>query len=511
MSAKSCEIDPVPTSLLLECLDSVLPAITTIINKSLSSGTFPDLYKKAIVKPLLKKVSLDQNNLKNYRPVSNLMFLSKLTEKIVLSQLLVHLSANNLMDSFQSAYRSCHSTETALLRILNDLLLATDSGRVSVLALLDLSAAFDTIDHRILINRLQQVFGIHDVALSWFVSYLSDRSQSVLVHEQLSDSSILRYGVPQGSVLGPVLFLLYMKPLSDVIAKHSVLHHAYSDDTQLYKSSTVDQLSDVIQSMTRCILDVRDWMTENRLKLNEEKTEAMIVSSPYVARSLSLPESLVIDNTVVNFSNSVKNLGVTFGSDLSLEAHVTNTCRLAYIEIRRISSIRHLLTTDSAKTLVCSLILSRLDYANSLLSGCTQTLIQRLQRVQNDAARLVVRVRRSAHTTPILRQLHWLHVEDRIMYKIMSICHVSLSETGPTYLKELLHLHVPRRQLRSSSDTRILEIPLPNEVKTKTFGERSFKFQAPTHWNELPKVLRHAESKTSFKSGLKTHLFRMRS
>lgn len=510
MNSKSCEIDPVPTSLLLECLDSLLPAITQIINDSLSSGIFPDIYKKAIVKPLLKKASLDQNNLKNYRPVSNLMFLSKLIEKVVLGQLLDHLATNNLMDTFQSAYRSCHSTETALLRILNDLLLATDKGQVSVLALLDLSSAFDTIDHAILIKRLQNVFGINGIALLWFSSYLSHRSQSVLVCEQYSDPSALRCGVPQGSVLGPVLFLLYMKPLSDIIAKHYVQHHGYSDDTQMYKSGNVDQVNEVVQCMTRCILDVRSWMFENRLKLNEEKTEAMIVCSPYISRSLRPPQSLVIDNTAISFSKSVKNLGVTIQSDLSMAANVTNTCRLAYIELRRISSIRHLLTTDSAKTLVCSLILSRLDYANSLLSGCPKTLVQRLQRVQNDAARLVVQVRRSAHTTPILRQLHWLPVEDRILYKTLSVCYVSLSESGPTYLKELLHWHVPGRDLRSSSDTKILQIPGPTKVKTKTFGERSFTFQGPTYWNELPQSLRYTQSKTCFKSGLKTHLFKSR-
>ena len=504
-SPKSCELDPLPTTLLYDFIESVLPFVTRIINDSLSCGIFPQMYKKAVVKPLLKKPSLDQNILKNYRPVSNLPFLSKVIEKVVLSQLLEHLSANDLMDTFQSAYRGCHSTETALLRILNDLLLALDDGKVSVLALLDLSSAFDTIDHGTLIDRLHSVFGIEGKALSWFQSYLSERFQSISVDGHLSNPTILRYGVPQGSVLGPVLFLLYVKPLSDIIAKHSVCHHAYSDDTQLYKSGSVEQVGDVIQSMTQCILEVRSWMSANRLKLNDDKTEAMIIASSRIATSVSLPQSLVIDGTVVSFSQSVKNLGVTIQCDLSMDKQVLNTCRAAYIELRRISSIRHLLTPESTKTLVCSFILSRLDYANSLLAGCPQYLLDKLQRVQNSAARLIVKAKRRDHISPILRTLHWLPIQDRIHHKILSVCHISLSDNGPAYLSDLLHTYTPSRQLRSSSDTRILRIPT---VRTKTYGNRSFSVQCPTLWNQLPKNLRHTVSSASFKRGLKTHLFK---
>ena len=164
-SAKSCELDPIPTTLLYENLDILLPTITNIINTSLTTGIVPHDLKTAVVKPLLKKPSLDKHLLENYRPISNLPFLSKILEKVVLHKLLSYLQENNLSNPFQSAYRAGHSTETVLLRIVND------NDNISVLLLLDLSAAFDTIDHQILLSRLNSVFGIQSTALQWFQSY----------------------------------------------------------------------------------------------------------------------------------------------------------------------------------------------------------------------------------------------------------------------------------------------------------------------------------------------------
>ena len=164
--------------------------------------------------------------------------MSKLIEKLVLDQLFRHLNQNNLWHTFQTAYRPKHSIETALLRVLNDLLTASDSGSISILTLLDLSAAFDTIDHSILLTRLESTFCICDLALSLFRSYLQDRTQVIIVNGVKFSPSLLTCGVPQASILGPVLFILYTKPLSDVIRHHSVFHHMFVDDTELYKSDS---------------------------------------------------------------------------------------------------------------------------------------------------------------------------------------------------------------------------------------------------------------------------------
>ena len=181
------------------------------MNKSLSSSIVPQCFKHAFVKPLLKKASLDPSCLKHYRPVSNLPFLSKVLERIVLKQFLPHLQSHSLLEPFESAYRKCHSTETALLRVVNDLLQTSDSGCVSISTLLDLSAAFDTIDHTILITRLLSTFGCSGTVLELFISYLSCRTQSVFVGHE-STPSVLKCGVPQGSVLGPLLIYSVYSP-----------------------------------------------------------------------------------------------------------------------------------------------------------------------------------------------------------------------------------------------------------------------------------------------------------
>ena len=257
------------------------------------------------------------------------------------------MSANNLLNQFQSAYRPGHSTETGLLKIVNDLLLSLDDGKISLLASLDLSAAFDTIDHNILLHRLKHDFGLSGTVLDWFSSYLSGRIQSVSVHSHTSMPASVSCGVPQGLVLGPILFMLYTTPLSTVIERHSILHHSYADDTQLQNSATPDRLPNLIDSMRLWIDDIKDWMTDNKLKLNDDKTEVMIISSSRMSTALSIPESVDIGNGSVPFSDTVKNLGVTLDCHLSLKTHVLNLVRTANFELRRISSIRRLLITEA--------------------------------------------------------------------------------------------------------------------------------------------------------------------
>ena len=217
---KTCCLHPIPTELVLDCLDILLPVITKI-NYSLEHGVFPSGWKNALVFPLRKKDG-SEPIFKNYRPVSNLQFISKLTESAVAKQLQHHINMNNLFPSLQSSYRKFHSTESALLKVKNDILLNMNRQHVTLLVLLDLSAAFDTIDHGILLERLRSAIGVRDMALSWFASYLSGRTQQVSIDGTLSTKFDLECGVPQGSCLGPLLFVVYASKIFEIVGKHNL-------------------------------------------------------------------------------------------------------------------------------------------------------------------------------------------------------------------------------------------------------------------------------------------------
>ena len=210
---KSCELDPIPSKLLIECLDSILPFLTDLFNSSLASGIFPKCFKSALVTPILKKRCFDHNDLNNYPPVSNLCFIAKILEKFVSSQVSTYIISHNLYNTCQSAYRPGYSSETALLKVVNDLFLSLTKGNISVLALLDFSSAFGTIDHPILVHLLHADFGFTDAVLQWFSSYLTDRTHYVSLSNHCSAFAHVHSVVPQGSVLGHMRFTMYTKPL----------------------------------------------------------------------------------------------------------------------------------------------------------------------------------------------------------------------------------------------------------------------------------------------------------
>ena len=231
---KSCALDPIPADIFRVCSPSLLPALTSIINLSLLDGAVPTQLKGAQLIPILKKHNLDVNELNNYRPISNLPYISKLVERAVASQLSDYMTSHDLHEPLQSAYREAHSTETTITYVLNDLLVAMDEHNLVYVSLLDCSAAFDLVDHHVLLRRLNHRLGISGKALNWFESYLTDRTQCVSVCGAKSSDLPLTCGVPQGSTLGPKLFTIYKLPVGDIIWKHDTGFHLYADDTQVY-------------------------------------------------------------------------------------------------------------------------------------------------------------------------------------------------------------------------------------------------------------------------------------
>ena len=502
---KSCALDPVPTWLVKQC-PALIPLLRDIVNSSFRTGTMTNSLKRAHILPALKKTSLDAEDLKNYRPISNLAFSSKLIERVVSIRLQEHCDLNNISMDFQSAYRLGHSTETALVRVQNDLLEAVDRQGGAALVLLDLSAAFDTIDHQILLDILRTEIGISSLALQWFQSYLSDRYQAVKIGTSLSTRKHLAFGVPQGSVLGPQLFSLYTRPLQKVIENSGMQFHLYADDTQLYIAvdpSSAISVADVTQKITDSVRNIKSWMRSHFLQLNSDKTELLIVSSPSVrAQTLT---SLSICDSIINASECVKDLGVQFDRFLNLEPHVRSVCKRAYYQIHLVSKIRKFITEDSARTLIQSNVTTLLDYCNCLLVGLPDSLIALLQRVQNCAARIIKCVNKYSHVTPILKELHWLPIKFRIDYKVILLTFKALNNLAPSYLMELIQPYQPRRSLRSSGQN-LLQVP---SYRTKRYGARSFAYVGPQLWNNLPDNMRNMSDLSTFKTALKTHLFNL--
>ena len=265
------------------------------------------------------------------------------------------------------------------------------------------SSAFDTIDHPILVHRLHTDFGFTDSVLQWFSSYLTNRACYVSQSNHCSAFAPVHSGVPRGSVLGPMLFTMYIKPLSAIIDSHSIIHHSFADDLHLLMSAPHDRISELLHSMQSCMSDVKAWAAANMLKLNDNKTELMLATSRRTKNLHNLPTSNTIGNSHVPFKQSVKHLGLTLDCHLIMNAHVTNIARTCYFELRRLASICKFMTCTATATLVSAFVLSRIDYCSSLLFGSTHDVTSNLQRIQNHAARVILCLPKSSSITTHLK------------------------------------------------------------------------------------------------------------
>ena len=443
------------TWLVKDTINELLPIVSHIVVTSLQSSVMPEKYKTSYISPLLKKTGLNPESLLNYRPISNLPFISKVIERVVAKQLTVYLQENDLHDQFQSAYRKDHSTETALIKLHNGILRAVDRGCVVVLVMLDLTAAFEIIDHAILLSRLFHRFGVTGAALEWFRSYLSGRHQVVLIGYEKSPPKDVTFGVPQGSVLAPLLFTAYITPIGDIIKKFSLDYHLYADDTQLYVSFAPGGNSQVntMDRLYSCLQEIGECSRTNLLKLNDHKTDVIVFGTKQKLPTLKDFRIIVGDTTRIP-SSSVRNLGVVFDSSVSMTSHISTICRTAYMHLHNINHIRRYLTIDATKALVGAFVTSRLDYGNALLIGLPRDQINKLQRIQNMAARVITFTPRRDHITPVLKDLHWLPVKCRIEYKILLHAYRCLNGMAPLYLANLS----PGRT--RSSEQHLLDFPV---------------------------------------------------
>ena len=498
---KSSPEDPLPASLLVQLKDILIPVWLELVNLSLEQGSIECL-KSAVVLPLLKGLDslLDTEIFKNYRPVSNLQLIGKIIESIIGTRLDEHMDINQLHCNNQYGYKKNHSTELLLLKIANDLLLSCDRKIPTLVMLLDLSAAFDTVDQDKMLAILENNFGITGTALNWFKSFLKGRTQKVCVNNTFSEDAYLDFGVPQGSILGPKLFNIYAQSFSSNLnSKVDVSVEGYADDHQVQKQfGVLFQFQFLSSGIENIYNAAEEWMFEFFLMINCSKTLLMIVAPPSVMEQILIKGSF-INGCCIRFVSEAKNLGVILDSFLSFDTQVKKVVRGCFNTLRKISRIKKFLTYDDLKLLACALVLSHIDYCNVLYYHISSHNIRMLQSVQNSAARLVSGVNRfdQIDNDNLFQKLHWLKINERIEYKILTIVHKCLYGNAPSDLSSLL--------LPSQSDrTKMLNIP----VHHTKYGERSFSVSGPRLWNTLPYSLRIIDNFITFKKYLKTFLFK---
>ena len=370
---KSSPLNLIPTSTLKRFSHLFAPIISKLTNLSFSQAIFPASFKTAQVLPLLKKGNLDPTIPSNYRPIS------KIIERLVHSRIISHVSSSPNFNPFQSAYRKYQSTETTLLRITDSLRNICATGHAAVLVSLDLSAAFDTLDHNSLIDILNRHFNISELALSWFRSCLSQRSQFVKMDNFSSSLTSLNSGVPQGSVLGPILFSLYTSPMCSIIVKHDLLFHQFADDITLFTGVSHPDPSPTLLKLFSCLSALNSWFSQSQLKLNPTKSKVMFVGSSRLLAKYNLPSVVTLDGTTLPISSQLKILGVTLDSNLNFAHFISQIIQSSNFHIYAIKQVRKFLPLSTANALFISLVLSRLEYCNSLLCGQPNYLLCKLQ------------------------------------------------------------------------------------------------------------------------------------
>ena len=302
--------------------------------------------------------------------------------------------------------------------------------------------------------------------------------------------------------MGPYMYPLYTSPLFEIAKKHKVNMHMYADDTQVYLACDKDSVDDAVDRLQAALIEIKKWMADNHLKLNETKTEFLLIDKTSAKNDLQ-NVSIQIGQTTIHSKKAVKNIGAVLDRQMSMEEQVSKVVRVCYSHLRQIAHIRPFLTKEATETLVNSSVTSRLDYANSLLYGTPSYLTQKLQNIQNNAARLILGKRKFDHVTPLLIQLHWLPIDRRIEFKVNLLTFKALKGLAPQYLKLLISEYEPSRALRSASNGLLTE----RRTRTK-IGDRAFSVCAPKLWKALPPKIRSSDSVSQFKAALKTFYFK---
>lgn len=468
--------------MLKYCLPCISPYVTHIINTCLERGVFPSAWKQALVQPI-PKVN-NPASLSDLRPISILPVLSKILEKIIYKQLYAYVDENNILPECQSGFRKSHSTTSALLNVTDNIIRACDEKKITALVLLDFSKAFDTVNHELLCAKLKYI-GLDEVSLNLFCSYFMQRSQKVTVQGITSTSVNITSGVPQGSILGPLLFLIYT---SDLFTKLRVCKiQGYADDTQIYHSffpSSAHLANDTINSDLSII---NEFCFSHNLKINANKSFLMLFGNKRNLEDIKNDFNLVINNEVIPYTNKCKNLGLTIDSNLRFVEYVNILVKRAYCVLRLLYSNQSVLGYNLRKKLCESLVLSIFNYGDIVYGPCIDSITRnRIQKIQNSCCRFVFGLRKFDRVSDNLKVLGWLPMQKIWELHLLNFVHRLLHTGVPSYLRTKLtfRFNVHNVQVRSRNT---LSIP-----KYETaFFLRSFTYVSAKAYNDVPNDLKH--------------------
>ncbi|KAJ2945895.1 hypothetical protein O0L34_g4803 [Tuta absoluta] len=498
ISTKAVGEDNISLNMLTPVLSDIVPVITHIINFSLMVNVFPTAWKKAFVIPLPK--TSNPTCLSHFRPISILPVLSKVLESIAHKQLYSFLVTNDLLCPFQSGFRPSHSTVSALLNVTEDIRLAMDNTKLTIVTLLDFSSAFNSVDFDILLASLRSI-NISSSAIDWFHSYLHGRQQCVKANDDSSEWSNLTAGVPQGGVLSPLLFSIFINNISRVISSS---YHLYADDLQIYRHFSLLEVSQAIEAVNKDLESVQTWAKTFGLLVNPSKSQALIIGSSRLRCRLD-PASIPLvyyDGICIPYTDKAKNLGVIFDCHLSWLSHINEVSKRMHYSFHSLKRLQNFLPLKTKIMLAQALLLPILDYADVCYLDATEELLNKLERLQNLAIRFIFGLRKFDHVSEFRAQLKWLPIRLRRDVHILSTLYNILHNPAtPDYLRSRFHFLPPDPRPRRDCITKVLECPRANT----RFLFNSFSVKAAQLWNDLPKTVQESPSISVFKKRVKEH------
>ena len=486
--------DNISSYFLKLALPYIIKSLACMFNKSLEKREFPALWKTARVIPIFKEG--DKNAKENYRPISVLPVVSRLFERLVFNQLYQHLITNDLLASSQSGFRTLHSTATALLKCTDDWYSGLDVGKYVGVIFVDLKKAFDTVDHQILIQKLAH-YGIRSSELVWFKSYLSNRSQFTRVNGVDSKVQNIGIGVPQGSCLGPLLFLLYINDLPKAIKNANV--YMYADDTSLsYQNYSIHQLN---RTLNQDLKALDKWLRGNKLSLNVAKTQSMVISTKQklaALKSRTEQLNLHIHDNDLDGVQSIKYLGVHIDNTLDWKKHTQEVSKKISRSLGLIKYAKRFLPLDSLKNLYTGLVDPHFRYCCAVWGVCGLGEIQQLQKLQNRAARIITDSNYDAPSKPLIKDLGWKTIEDLIQYELQIIVYKSRNGLAPRYLYDMFVANSSDSSYNLRNTATDLKLP----KKASSNGQKGLSYNGAKMWNSLLIESKLAPSLASFKKSL---------